>query len=134
MSIEKLNNCIKNKKANNSRAREAIYNLLLETQECLNVVQILKRLSISYPKKILQNTLYRHLNFFVECDLVIVIQDDSKRSYYYPKENSLMTFSVCTRCNNIRKLATDASFAHHQFDTAEFITIHKICSHCTPKT
>lgn len=89
MSIEKLENCIKHKKANNSRAREAIYNLLLDAEECLHVAQILKRLSVTYPKKISQNTLYRHLNFFIACKLAIVIQGDFKRAYYYIKSNDL---------------------------------------------
>lgn len=130
MSVEKLNEYIKNKRANNSRAREAIYNLLLESDECLNVAQILKKLSVTYPKKISQNTLYRHLNFFINGNLAIVIQDDLKRAYYYIKQDVLMTFCICTRCNNVTKLNLDHTTSHHELKTADFITVHKVCSKC----
>lgn len=130
MSIEKLNDYIKHKKANTSRAREAIYNLLVSSDECLNVAQILKRLSITYPKKISQNTLYRHLSFFIECDLVVVIQDDFKRAYYYIKTESLMTFCVCLHCNSVTKIDLDSAYTHDEFASAEFITVHKLCSQC----
>lgn len=130
MSMEKLNEYIKNKRANNSRAREAIYNLLIETDECLSVAQMLKRLSMSYPKKISQNTLYRHLNFFINGNLVIVIQDNLKRAYYYLKEDALMTFCICTRCNKVSKLNLDYFASHDELKTADFITVHKVCAKC----
>lgn len=130
MSIKKLNECIRNKGANNSRAREAIYNLLLEYKECLNVAQISKRLLVTYPKKISPNTLYRHLSFFVSCGLVVAIQDDYKRAYYHIKENGTMAFCVCTRCNNVTKIEIDTINSSQFFDNAEFITVHKLCNSC----
>ena len=133
MSIEKLSDCIKNKNVNISRAREAIYNLIISSEECLNVAQIIKLLPEYYPKKISQNTLYRHLNFFLECNLVIMLQDDFKRSYYYPKQQLFMIFSVCIHCNKVARLDVDTSCIHNEFPTAEFITVHKLCSLCSEK-
>ena len=130
MSIEKLNDCIKHKKANTSRAREAIYNLLLDSEECLNVSQILKKLLIAYPKKISQNTLYRHLSFFVDCKLVVVVQDDFKRAYYSIKENKVMSLCICTNCNNVTKISLGIAISDDELSSAEFITVHKLCSKC----
>lgn len=130
MGIEKLNECIKHKKANTSRAREAIYNLLLNSDECLNVAQILKRLSVVYPKKISQNTLYRHLNLFMDCDLVVVIQDDFKRAYYSIKQDKGMVFNVCTKCNSINKIDLNHLTSYPELQNAEFITIHQLCNKC----
>jgi Fe2+ or Zn2+ uptake regulation protein len=132
MSIEKLDKCIKNKRANHSRAREAVYNILLNSDECLNVSQIAKELSITYPKKLSQNSLYRHLSFFIECDLVIVIQDDFKRSYYYLKDSNLMSFCICTNCTGIKILNSEDIMLYPEFKDAEFITIHKRCKRCEP--
>ncbi|WP_324172940.1 transcriptional repressor [Sulfurimonas sp.] len=133
MSINNLNNCIKRNRANHSRVREAIYILLMNSDECLNVSQIIKELSTSYPKKLSQNTIYRHLNFFIECKLVIVIQDDFKRAYYYLKENTPMLFCICTTCTRVTKLPINESVELKEFTDAEFITIHKICNECNLK-
>ncbi|WP_294967180.1 transcriptional repressor [Sulfurimonas sp.] len=133
MSIEKLNECIKSKKANHSRSREVIYNLLLNSNECLSVSQITKELSQTYPKKLSLNSLYRHLNFFIESELVIVIQDDYKRAYYHLKENNPMFFNICTNCTNIKKLDYKEISASSEFIDAEFITIHKKCEKCKQK-
>ncbi|WP_321779556.1 transcriptional repressor [Sulfurimonas sp.] len=133
MGINKLNDCITRNRANRSRVREAIYTLLMNSHECLNVSQIIKELSISYPKKLSQNTIYRHLNFFIECKLVIVIQDDFKRAYYYLKEDALMFFCVCTVCTRVTKINMDNSIELDDFKDTEFITIHKICNECSSK-
>lgn len=130
MSIERLNECIKRKGVNNSRAREAIYHLLMESSESLNVSQISRRLPTFYPKMISQNTLYRHLNFFTECKLVVVIQDDFKRAYYHLKDSEVMLFSICPNCNSVEKLdSTELTFCNKLKD-AEFVTIHKVCNKC----
>ncbi len=131
MSIQKLNQCIQKHKANNSRAREAIYNVLLQNSEkCLNVSQISKELVEFYPKNISRNTLYRHLNFFISCKLLITIQDDSKRAYYYIREDKAMFFSICPNCSHIAKIELEQAVENKEFESAEFITIHKMCSRC----
>ena len=130
MSINKLYECIKKKNANNSRTREAIYTLLLNTKECLNVSQITNLLKESYPKKISHNTLYRHLNFFIECNLVVVIQDDFKRAFYHINEEKMMTFCVCTNCKNVTKMEIKNFIQEEDFKDTKFITVHKLCHKC----
>ena len=43
--------------------------VLQESEKCLMVSEIADRLVESYPKKISTNTIYRHLNLFVDCEL-----------------------------------------------------------------
>ncbi|EQB35361.1 hypothetical protein M947_08750 [Sulfurimonas hongkongensis] len=131
MSLEKLNECIQIRRANNSRAREAIYNVLMQSDECLNICDIIKGLSDTYPKKISLNTLYRHLNFFIECKLIVVIQNDFKRAYYALREDSLMVFCICTKCTNVSKLDLVDFIDLDITEDVEFITIHKKCNKCT---
>nr|WP_321268397.1 transcriptional repressor [uncultured Sulfurimonas sp.] len=130
MSIEKLNECIKIKRANHSRAREALYEILLNSDECLNVSEITKKLSQNYPKKISLNSLYRHLNFFIDCELVVAIQDNHKRAYYHLKDSNLMTFCICTKCSSVFKVNSQNIIPYIKNIDAEFITIHKICNKC----
>jgi len=130
MSLERLNECIEKRRANHSRAREAIYNVLMHSSECLSICDIVKELSDAYPKKISLNTLYRHLNFFIECKLIIVIQDDFKRAYYHLRESSPMTFCVCTKCASVSKLNLVNSIDLKLIDNVEFITFHKKCNKC----
>lgn len=128
--MKRLQSCIEKKNLNASRAREAIYHLLLEADECLNVSQILKRLAEEYPKKISQNTLYRHLSFFIDSNLVLGIHDNFKTSYYYMNSEELICFCVCTICNSIDKIdLLDYTFSS-KFSHAEFVTIHQKCEKC----
>jgi len=56
---QKLYRCIKNKKIKHSQAREAIFQVLQESEKCLMVSEIADKLVESYPKKISINTIYR---------------------------------------------------------------------------
>ena len=130
MKREVLEKCIKRKNIKHSQAREAIYKVLQESDSCLMVSDIAKRLIESYPKKISTNTIYRHLNLFVDCELVLVVQDDFKRAYYTIKEDRVMVFRVCLRCNGVKRLNIDEKYICNEFKDAEFITIHKRCQRC----
>ena len=125
-----LERCIKTKKMKHSQAREAIYQILLESDKCLMVSDITKRLIDAYPKKISINTIYRHLNLFVDCELVLVVQDDFKRAYYTIKEENVMVFRVCLRCNGVKRLNINEESICDEFKDAEFITVHKRCQRC----
>jgi len=70
----KLEKCIKNKRVNYSQTRELIYKILENSSECLSVQEIVDLVNEEYPKRILINTVYRHLRFFIECELVFSIQ------------------------------------------------------------
>jgi len=130
MSQDRLSKCIERKKIKHSLAREAIYRVLKESDKCLMVSQIADKLVEAYPKKVSVNTIYRHLNLFLDCELILVVQDDFKRAYYILKEEGVMVFRVCMRCNNVKRLAVDESFICDEFKDAEFITVHKRCSKC----
>ncbi|MDY0233259.1 MAG: transcriptional repressor [Sulfurimonas sp.] len=130
MSLKKLYECIEKKRANHSRAREAIYNVLMLSDECLNICDIVEKLSETYPKKISLNTLYRHLNFFIECKLIVAIQDDFKRAYYHLREGSPMAFCVCTKCTNVSKINLADFIDVISVEDVEFITFHKKCKNC----
>lgn len=70
-------NVFKIKKINQSRVREAVYRVLTESKDkCLSVNDILKELLSIYSKKVSINTVYRHLNLFISCELALIIQDD----------------------------------------------------------
>jgi len=128
--MERLYKCMKSKKTNHSRAREAIFQVLLDNTECLSIPVIIDKLSSSYPKKISINTVYRHLNLFVECDIAVVIQDDFKRAYFCLKEKSLMLFKLCTTCNRVEKIKPKESLNCEEFKDTEFATLHKKCKRC----
>ena len=130
--MKKLYTAISLQGANQSRAREAIYSLLLDANDVLSVSELSSLLVDTYPKKISQNTLYRHLNFFIDNNLVIVLQDNHKRAYYYLSSDECLYFSLCTVCNAIHKVDIDKS-KDTSFLEAQYITLHKKCNICKSK-
>ena len=138
MSLEKLYKCTDGKKINYSQAREAIYKVLLESDDCLSVPDILKEVAKVYPKKISLNTVYRHLNLFVDCNLAAAIQDNFKKAYYCCLLDDYMIFNVCSKCNfvgrvhlNPQKILNAKSLLGD--DDRAFITLHQQCENCISK-
>lgn len=131
MSIDKLYECMKRKKINNSHAREAIYSVLKQSGNCMSVAEIITQLNLSYHRKISLNTIYRHLTLFVECGLAVVIQDDLKKAYYCMTGDKANMFSLCPKCNEL-SVMDDRSLENILLglDKNEFITIHKRCEKC----
>ncbi len=135
MSIDKLYTCIKENKVNTSYAREAIYSLLMESEACLSVADITRKLEEGNSKKISLNTIYRHLTFFIKCKLAIVVQDDFKKSYYILTTDKARIFSLCTKCNKIDLLDAkchNGELLEH-LKNFEFVTVHKRCIRCIDK-
>ena len=131
MGINRLYTCIESRKVNQSQAREAIYRVLMDAEdECLTVSRILDELSNVYPKKVSLNTVYRHLNLFVSCKLVVMIQDDFKRAYYCLTGEDPLAFIVCRKCNRIEKCISSPSHLVNELESSDFITIHKKCKKC----
>lgn len=130
MSMDKFYKCIEEKNANQSQTREILYRVLMEQEECLTVAQIIGEAKQQYPKKMSLNTAYRHLNFFVECKLAVVIQDDAKKAYYCVKEEKTMAFHICPRCSCVERIAVNMDQLCNDLNDAEFITVHKICKAC----
>ena len=130
MSMSKFYKCIEAKKANQSQSREIIYRVLIETVECLTVAQVIERAMQLYPKKMSLNTVYRHLHFFVDCKLAVVIQNDDKKAYYCVKEEKSMAFSICSSCAHVERLDINSDLLCDGLNDVEFITVHKACIMC----
>ena len=132
MSISKLYECMEIKNVNNSQAREAIYSLLMEVNDCMSVAEITTELAKVYPRKVSLNTIYRHLTLFTECGLVMVIQDDHKKAYYCLAGEYSKAFGICPKCNYLTQIkgveVVDALLS--TLDSTEFITVHKKCDNC----
>lgn len=132
MSMNKFYECIKQKKVNNSHAREVIYNVLLDSKECLSVSEIMRKIQESSSRKVSLNTVYRHLTLFIECGLAVVVQDDFKKSYYILTTTIARVFTLCPKCNDVSVLSEvdhmEAILNH--LKSSEFITLHKRCEKC----
>lgn len=129
--MKRLYECIKRKNANNSMTREILYKFLLDNQDkCLSVADIEKELLKSGNKSISLNTIYRQLDLFVSCNLVVTIQNNFKKSFYTINSNNPMFFTLCTNCNRVKKLQLDSTQYCNEVKDANFITIHKKCNEC----
>lgn len=132
MSMNKLYECIKQKKVNTSHAREVIYSVLMDSEECLSVSEIMKKIQDSSSRKVSLNTIYRHLTLFIDCGLAVVVQDDYKKSYYILTTPMARVFTLCPKCNNVsvlRKVGRMEAILDH-LKSSEFITVHKRCEKC----
>lgn len=131
MSMSKLYECMKRKKINNSHAREVIYDVLIQADNCMSVTEIIKQINLSYHRKISLNTIYRHLTLFVDCGLAVVIQDDHKKAYYFITGDKAKIFCLCLKCNYL-SVMDDSAYEKMlvDLDKNEFITIHKRCEKC----
>ncbi|MCD4667195.1 MAG: transcriptional repressor [Sulfurimonas sp.] len=125
--MDKLQKCIDEHKVNNSRTREIIYKILLKSDECLDINQIIEEATNLYPKKISINTIYRHLRFFIDCKLVFSLQDNLKVAHYCLCKDEASVFCICTKCNSIKRV--DSQLQAELLDS-DFVTIHKKCKEC----
>ena len=132
MGMNKLYKCIEEKKVNNSQARETIYALLMNEGKCMSVAEIIHKLSEVDSRKISLNTVYRHLTFFAECALVMVIQDDHKKAYYCLSDEKAKAFAICSKCNYLTQIKGVEAIDNvlKNLECSEFITIHKRCEKC----
>ena len=129
-NIDNLYECIESKGINHSRSREAIYQVLLKSEECLTVAKISKNLSEIYPKNISVNTIYRNLTLFEKCGLILVLQDNLKRAYYCIAQDDTMFFAICTKCNRVEKISKEEPGMCDELCECEFVTVHKKCQKC----
>lgn len=136
LGINDLERCIQRYQLNHSQAREVIFRVLLETESCLNVPEILESTKERYPKKISANTVYRHLNFFVACGLAIALQNESKKTYYCLVDQNSKVFTMCPKCGLIQKVNKNGnpfSVLSKEYSQAEYITIHQKCERCVER-
>ena len=125
--MNKLQKCIETKRVNTSQSREVIYKIISDSDKCLSVAEIIDLASSEFPKKISVNTVYRHLRFLMECELIYAIQDDLKKAYYCLCRDEVDIFEVCPRCNKIKKIEMEVC---EEMKISEFITVHKKCEDC----
>jgi len=118
-------------KVNHSHSREAVYRILLEEEDFLSIHDILKKLEISYPKRISFNTVYRHLSLFVDAKLAVMIHDNFKRSYYTLVQDKPLMISVCRRCGKMHKQPLQSHFMEHNLQPHDFVTLHSLCQKCS---
>lgn len=136
MALDELYRCMSEKKVNYSQARESIYGVLLESDDCLSVAEILEKVVEIYPRKISLNTIYRHLNLFVDCKLVAAIQDNFKKAHYcHLTQDKPRVFNICSKCNYVGRVTIDSQKrVEVNFllgdDQAAFVTLHKTCEDC----
>ncbi|CAA6814445.1 MAG: Unknown protein [uncultured Sulfurovum sp.] len=137
--LKKYEACLKRKKVNHSRAREAIYSIFLDNINCfMSVSELNKKLEEDYPKKVSINTIYRHLNFFVACDLVLLLQDDNKKAYYILVNKEAPVFKICPKCQIVAvEEITDKQqktlcelVKPTKYQKAPFVVLHKVCERC----
>ena len=134
--MEKLYECLKIKKINNSRAREVIYDVLCNAKGCMSVSSISDESNARYPKKISRNTIYRHLGLFIECKLAVMVQDDYKRAFYCLADEDTMLFSICPSCNSLAKQMVNEHQREYinqlisRESVCQFITLHEYCKRC----
>lgn len=127
--MKRLKEVLLQEGTNNSKAREIIYKILLQSDEILNVSQILDKLWENSTKRISQNTLYRHLNFFSKHNLVIVLQGNLKKSYYFINKGNCPCFKVCPKCNKIEKINSSLKLCEEHIDS-DYIILYQICKNC----
>ena len=125
--MNKLQQCINNKKINHSSTREAIYLLFLKEKDALTITQIMESLHLTYPKAISINTVYRHLRLFMKCNLIFSIQDNSKSTYYFFNQENTSVIQLCTRCQKIQRV--DLTLCE-EMQGSDYITLHKKCKNC----
>lgn len=129
--MNNLDECIKIQDIKYSHARESIYKVLIQASNCLSVTDIMIELDKNDNKKISLNTVYRHLTLFEKCNLLIVIQDTLKKSYYYLISDKAKAFLICPKCNYL-SLFNDSDINNMliHLENYEFITIHRKCMEC----
>ncbi len=128
--IEKLYRCLEGLNVNQSRSREAVYRILAEESSFLSIYDILGKLANNYPKKVSFNTVYRHLALFVECNLVAILHDNFKRSYYALLDDTPLLVSMCRRCGKIEKLMLESYTLNESLNCYDYITFYKCCHTC----
>jgi len=129
--MRRLHTYLEKAQVNQSQAREAIYRVLMNAEdECLSVSSILDELPKVYPKKVSLNTVYRHLNLFVSCNLAVVIQDDFKKAYYCLTGEEPLSFIICKKCHRVEKCISIPDHLLQDLEGSDFITIHKKCKNC----
>jgi Fe2+ or Zn2+ uptake regulation protein len=128
--VEKLQICIKKKGIHTSRSRECIYKILKESSLCMSPEEIIEKAKEFYSVKFSLNTLYRHLKLFLECDLIVALQSDTKKAYYSLKSSKVLCFSICSECQSVSKIDIKVEDLPLEIQNSDYLCIYKKCSEC----
>ena len=128
--LEKLQECMKIKSLNFSPIREAVIKEIIESKRILCGDEICKRVNQKSQKKVSFTTIYRVLRLLEECELVVTIQSDFKRTHYALLASTSKIYLLDKNSNHL--VAIENSFLSHELlkeqnleDTKSFIVIHK---------
>jgi Fe2+ or Zn2+ uptake regulation protein len=134
LDLFRLQQCIEERNVNHSQSREVVFRILLEAHSCLSVSEVFGLAEEVSHKSISINTIYRHLNFFVECGLAVAIYNQNKKAYYALLERGHTVFTVCPQCGLIEKEEGDNNRVHEVlkevYEEVEYIILHKVCKAC----
>ena len=129
--MKRLYQCIESHNVNQSQAREAIYRIFLDNKDtCLSIADIQAELPKIYPQNASLNTIYRHLDLFVSCKLVVTIQDDFKRAYFALTGDTPLVFNICRKCHRVEKTVFHTEKCDASLEVTDYLTMHTKCERC----
>ena len=127
--FEKLQECIKKNTLNFSSVREEVLKEIELSEEALCSEEICKRVNERSQKKVSYNTVYRVLRLLEECDIVLTIQSDIKKTHYCLVTSECNTYILDCNKNKITPLNDSYLSKSLQQDLGlsnnSFIVIHK---------
>ncbi len=128
--LEKLQECMKRKSLNFSPIREAVIKEIIDSERILCGDEIHKRVNQKSQKKVSFNTVYRVLRLLEECELVVTIQSDFKRTHYALLSSASKIYLLDRNSNYLvaienSSLSNELLKEQNLEDTKSFIVIHK---------
>lgn len=125
--FKKLQECIKKNTLNFSPIREGVLKEIELSEKALCSEEIYRRVNEKSQKKVSYNTVYRVLRLLEECDIVLTIQSDIKKTHYCLVQDNCNTYIlennkiIPMECTN-----GDALLKEHGLENSNsFIVIHK---------
>ena len=125
--FEKLQECIKKNTLNFSSVREEVLKEIELSEEALCSEEICKRVNERSQKKVSYNTVYRVLRLLEECNIVLTIQSDIKKTHYCLVQDDCNTYIlennkiISSKCVNSAPLLKENGLENSN----SFIVIHK---------
>jgi Fe2+ or Zn2+ uptake regulation protein len=121
---------MKRKSLNFSPIREVVIREIIDSKRILCGDEIHKRVNKRSQKKVSFNTVYRILRLLEECELVVTIQSDFKRTHYALITSTSNIYLLDKNSNYLvalenSSLSHDLLKEHNLEDTKSFIVIHK---------
>lgn len=129
-ALDKLHKCVKKKVLNFSSVREAVLKEIASCEKGLCGEEIHKRINEKSQKKVSFNTVYRVLRLLEECEIVVTIQSDFKRTHYFLATSSCKAYMLDKESNHLvpvknSSLSKQLLKEHGLEDTKSFVVIHK---------